>query len=53
MQENEQKLYKALAYLVEQIEEDFPKEHMTKHLINAIEDACELLNEIDQGANNE
>ena len=43
MTKNEQKLFDALAYLVEQVEEDVNPEYMTKHTKTALEDACCLL----------
>jgi hypothetical protein len=53
MEGNELRLFLALLNLIQQVEEDIPREYMTKHLKTAIEDACELLNEISQGENNE
>jgi len=48
MTELEQKLFDALAELVMQVEEDIPRDHMTKHLITAIEDACDLLTDVNK-----
>jgi len=53
MEGNELRLFLALLNLMQQIEEDMPREYMTKHLKTAIEDACELLNETSQGENDE
>jgi len=53
MQGNELRLFLALLNLMQQIEEDIPREYMSKHLKTAIEDACELLNETSQGENDE
>ena len=53
MEGNELRLFLALLNLMQQMEEDMPREYMTKHLKTAIEDACELLNETSQGENDE
>jgi len=53
MKGNELKLFLALLNLMQQVEEDIPREYMSKHLKTAIEDACELLNETSQGENDE
>jgi hypothetical protein len=41
----EHKVVLALKYLIDQVEEDCPMEYRTKHLIEAIEDAKELIKE--------
>lgn len=46
MTKNEQKLFDALVYLVEQVGEDINPEYMTKHMKTALEDACEVLDEL-------
>ena len=39
----EQQVVFALKYLIEQVEEDCPQEYRTKHLVEAIEEAKELI----------
>lgn len=41
----EYRLWVALSYLLEQVDEDCPQEYRTKHLLEAMEDAKELLDE--------
>ena len=41
----EDKLRIAVKYLIEQVEEDCPIEYRTRHLVEAIEEVKELLNE--------
>lgn len=45
------KLLNALKYLLEQVDEDCPVEYRTKHLIEAMQDAQQLIEEI-ENANN-
>ena len=41
----QEKLEQALMNLVTQVEEDVPKQNMSRHLIDAIEESVELLKE--------
>lgn len=46
MTKNEADLFYVLGWLIEQIEEDIPREQMSKHLITALEDAIDVMKEV-------